>query len=307
MTGRERMAYEGVLAQFDYRIAPERLCDPEPSGDSGRAAAMQRRTRRASAPGKHTVVYVHEGRCVHEQGQQHDILEAGSVLLLSGDRHGTGRLAAETPSGGGNDTFVTAVQFDPAAMQPLLKQLGPVDALQLFEERSLGKQVLPAEAQEEMELLLERLERLRSGDPGPLRQGRLLAALADLLLFICERSQDAPHAERTPPTEKEKVVREVIAFIEARYMDDLSMERLETHIHLSKYYMMKLFKELTGMTIFHYLNHFRINQAKVLIFTHQELSITEIGYQVGFKQPSHFSRNFKEIVGLSPEQYRRLV
>lgn len=52
-------------------------------------------------------------------------------------------------------------------------------------------------------------------------------------------------------------------------------------------------------------NHRRISQARILILLDKERPITDIGLAVGFKHPAHFSRNFKHVLGMSPEQYRR--
>lgn len=285
------MASYDIFSQWDYRIA----LDPKPAAAGAKQGPMY---ASPAEPDGCAIVYVHAGKCLYAESKEQGELEAGALLLSSG-----GFIDVTAAD---ERCIVTVIRFDPPLLQPLLKPFSPVRVLQPFENLAVWQQPLAEAERSEMDLLLERLDRFH-GSADPLSQGRQRAAAVDLLLFICGQCQEKLLERKKPPTEKEKVVREIITFIESRYMDDLSMEQLEAHIHLSKYYMMKLFKELTGMTIFHYLNHFRINQAKVLIYVNKELSITEVGYQVGFKQPSHFSRNFKEIVGLSPEQYRRMV
>lgn len=73
---------------------------------------------------------------------------------------------------------------------------------------------------------------------------------------------------------------------------------------MSKYHLAKVFKEMTGVTIFKYLYQRRINQAKIE-FLLSTASVTEICYQVGFNYPSHFTKVFKQLTGLTPEQYKR--
>jgi AraC-like DNA-binding protein len=48
-----------------------------------------------------------------------------------------------------------------------------------------------------------------------------------------------------------------------------------------------------------------IDLAKEKIFDHSK-SINEIAYELGFKYPNHFSRIFKQKVGVSPNEYRRM-
>jgi AraC-like DNA-binding protein len=124
-------------------------------------------------------------------------------------------------------------------------------------------------------------------------------------LFIYERYQDQTRPLTKGLTDKEALVRRVIYSIEQQYMDDLTMEEIVDRIPASRHYLMRTFKELTGMSIFHYLNLHRISQAKISLWFDEE-NVAEIGYKVGFKHPSHFSRNFKQVVGVSPEEYRRM-
>lgn len=73
-----------------------------------------------------------------------------------------------------------------------------------------------------------------------------------------------------------------------------------THTKLSK-----VFKNIYGQTVFGYLRELRLNKAKQLL-DDSKLNITEITYETGWSNPSHFSREFKEKFGLSPKSYTKL-
>lgn len=76
-------------------------------------------------------------------------------------------------------------------------------------------------------------------------------------------------------------------------------------LHLSPKYFGDLIKKETGKSAKEYIQSKLINVAKEKIFDTSK-SISEVGYELGFKYPSHFTRMFKQHVGYSPNEYRML-
>ena len=68
-------------------------------------------------------------------------------------------------------------------------------------------------------------------------------------------------------------------------------------------YLSKLFHEQTGCSPSRYLTNIRIRQAKKLLMD-TDLTVREIAVRVGYPDPFHFSRNFKNAAGVSPAQFR---
>ena len=69
----------------------------------------------------------------------------------------------------------------------------------------------------------------------------------------------------------------------------------------NKYYLCKLFKAKTGITINNYLTKRRIASAKQSLL--DGLSVTDAGFRAGFHDLSHFIRTFKAETGISPGKY----
>ncbi|WP_310587588.1 helix-turn-helix domain-containing protein [Runella zeae] len=74
-------------------------------------------------------------------------------------------------------------------------------------------------------------------------------------------------------------------------------------MHLSANYFGDLLKKETGKTAQEYIQTKVIELAKEKIYD-QSKSISEIAYELGFKYPPHFTRLFKQRVGISPNEYR---
>ncbi|MEF3305272.1 helix-turn-helix transcriptional regulator [Paenibacillus sp. GYB003] len=246
---------------------------------------------------EYEIYYVHGGGCTYLIGETFIDLAPGDLVIMNGmSQHG--------PIGM-QSCVRTMIRFDEASTLPLLETPGSVDLLLPFRAIRNRRWRLTGERRAEVEHILHKLDRF-ARQPGPLGFDRLRNAFCELLLFIWECGETALN-EPTAPLNKESNVRNVLAYIENHYMEELTLERVADNVHLSKFYMMKIFKELTGMTVFEYVNKRRISQAKLLFRFNKKRTVTEVSFEVGFKQLTHFSRNFKRLVGMTPEQYRKLV
>ncbi|MDR6763466.1 AraC-like DNA-binding protein [Flavobacterium sp. 2755] len=67
----------------------------------------------------------------------------------------------------------------------------------------------------------------------------------------------------------------------------------------------KLFKQTFGKGVFEYYQYMRIQEAARLL-KEKHLSVSEVGYQLGFTNLSHFSRVFEQQIGLKPKKYSAL-
>jgi AraC-like DNA-binding protein len=76
-------------------------------------------------------------------------------------------------------------------------------------------------------------------------------------------------------------------------------------LNLSSNYFGDLIKKETGKSAQEYIQSKIIDVAKERIFDHNK-SVSEIAYDLGFKYPQHFTRLFKQRVGVAPNEYRNL-
>lgn len=80
---------------------------------------------------------------------------------------------------------------------------------------------------------------------------------------------------------------------------------LATNLHHDYSYLSKLFSEVQGMTIEQYFITQKIERVKELL-VYDELSLSEIAYQLNYSSVSHLSKQFKKITGLTPTHFKRL-
>ena len=119
------------------------------------------------------------------------------------------------------------------------------------------------------------------------------------------RSQEYQNQE--PEAARLALVREDInQFIEAHYMEELSMKNAARAMNYSDAYFCKLFKQCFQVNFSTYLNEFRIQKAQALI-ENPRINIKDVGFACGYSDPNYFSRVFKRITGETPSEYRLSV
>ena len=93
-------------------------------------------------------------------------------------------------------------------------------------------------------------------------------------------------------------------YIKEHLADDLSTPALCSYLHISKTSLYKISKAKFGVSVSAYVDKLRFEKAKKLLTASEELPVNAIAQQVGFPDCNHFSKRFKQIVGVSPTEYR---
>ncbi|MDR0543347.1 MAG: AraC family transcriptional regulator [Dysgonamonadaceae bacterium] len=83
------------------------------------------------------------------------------------------------------------------------------------------------------------------------------------------------------------------------------INELALRANMSPSKLKRLFKQIFGNSIFSYYQQFRMKEAARLL-KEGKLSVSDVGYQLGFSNLSHFARVFKEQIGMRPKQYSRI-
>ncbi|QBY03447.1 AraC family transcriptional regulator [Thalassotalea sp. HSM 43] len=97
-------------------------------------------------------------------------------------------------------------------------------------------------------------------------------------------------------------VSSLLDIVERDFVKGPSLQDLSDDIHLSPSRLCHMFKDYCGLTYSHYLLCRRLEEGERLLNDNKQ-SITTIAYSLGFANPSHFSRNFKEHFNLTPNAF----
>ena len=96
----------------------------------------------------------------------------------------------------------------------------------------------------------------------------------------------------------------MLVYIESHISDaDFSLPAMADHFSMSLPILSNYFKQQTGSSIMNYMILKRIEKSCTLL-ADTNLSIKDIGLQVGYVNDSSYIRRFKSVMGISPGQYR---
>lgn len=126
---------------------------------------------------------------------------------------------------------------------------------------------------------------------------RLLAMLATQLAESATRYLAASQRHEPPS------VRQAKKFVYAHAGERVSLRQIADHVHMSKHYFCKIFKQATQVTFSEFVARVRVEDAKKLL-ADPRLRMAEVADSTGFYSISQFNRMFRRYAGKSPTGYR---
>lgn len=147
-------------------------------------------------------------------------------------------------------------------------------------------------------------ERMISCVSGNLPQLDLLLK-SELLRFFWLLNQTANRSNHDPSSiSYTELVRPALEYMKNNLHENISIAQLADLVHLSKSYFMNCFKKAVGIGAIEHLTQLRINAACDALADSGKL-ISEIAFTCGYGNLSNFNRQFKQIMGCSPKDYRK--
>lgn len=92
-------------------------------------------------------------------------------------------------------------------------------------------------------------------------------------------------------------------YIEAHYMEDISLQDVAAQLHYSDAYFCRFFKQNFDKNFIMYLSELRVEKAKELL-EDMTINVKDISQRVGFRDSGYFTKVFKRVTGVTPSEYR---
>lgn len=268
-------------------------------------------------PGEYIIYAVKSGEMFLEEDGVSYTLREGDVCVLDRDRTHAGTKASTC------GYYYIHFQSDSIELVQETERKEVAETLEQLRQKSLESKCFEYEECEDVPLWLPKhfhvddikvwaqmdslLKQAAASNTHQLEGFKVLCACrvqeALILLSRCFLTQEREKRPCRMPAYY-PMVQKLQEFLNREYASEITGERLEKELGGSFDYMNRVFKKVTGQTIFSYLTDVRISRAKVLIL-HTPMRMREICERVGYPDVYYFSRVFKKNVGMPPAAFAR--
>ena len=149
--------------------------------------------------------------------------------------------------------------------------------------------------------IVEKIEENGRGE-GYARELYANVLFMEFMILLCRACAENEDCFNHNNTYNQKMI-DILRYINEHLAEDLSIEVLAEHFYISKYHMMRQFKEETGYTIHQYITEKRLLDARNRM--NAGVPATRACYESGFKDYSTFLRAFKGRMEKKPSDLKR--
>ena len=140
----------------------------------------------------------------------------------------------------------------------------------------------------------------------PINPTELQEALTRIEMSLLAQKEDILPSSAEENYKPEEIVILIKEYVQKHYASDISLAVLADNLGFSSSYLTKVFSKLEGTTPSKYIRDYRMGIAKQLL-SEPDASINAVSLAVGYPDPFHFSKTFKQTFGVSPSEYKNSI
>jgi len=230
------------------------------------------------------IIYITEGEGIFScGGSTYNVKPGCTILVLPGLKH----VYRPLPETGWHEYWVG---FKGVYFSRLLEE-GRLSPKYVFFETGLHDPILSFFNQ-----IFEEVRNQR-----PLYQLKTCALILSLLAEVLTRDR-----RKEQPNYYEKIVARAKCLMESNVYSAINLQKISDELGISTSRLNEIFKTYTSMTPYQYFIHVKIHKAESLL-EQEDIPVKEAAFRMGFDDPYHFSRLFKNKTGISPSDWKKYV
>jgi AraC-like DNA-binding protein len=231
------------------------------------------------------------------RGERAPLTDDSAVLVNAWEHH-----AYEHRAAPGQRTLILALYIEPGWLADLQRSLALSGHPRFFPQSCVRISSATRKITEEFVL-----ELWWADEVSPARLEDLLFNLIVAVIESYSGWRDLASLLRSkPPVAMDPRIRQAIALMKQDTAHELDMDSLAARAGVSRAHFFTLFQRDTQVTPLVYANVLRF-EAAVKRLTQGNESLGELAHDLGFSAPGHFSRFFRQHLGITPSDYRRVV
>jgi AraC-like DNA-binding protein len=94
----------------------------------------------------------------------------------------------------------------------------------------------------------------------------------------------------------------ILLYLRKNYFRIKTIEELASEVNVDPAYLSRVFRRFHNETPYRFLIRLKMGHAASLLLSSRRL-VKDIAFELGFENPFHFSRTFKSVYGVSPENF----
>ena len=125
-----------------------------------------------------------------------------------------------------------------------------------------------------------------------------------IVVSLLSHCHDLLGSQAQTSSRRQALFEAIRQYMDIHYAEPLSRESVAQAFYLSPNYLSHLFQKCGPMGFNEYLNHIRLEQARMLLKGH-DMKVKDIAHACGFADSNYFCRLFRKTTERSPSEYRR--
>lgn len=218
------------------------------------------------------------------KGQEYDLAQGDLILFNPRDNHFCAPI-------NGDVLDYRAVNINPDIMQNAVREITGKEFMPYFTKNVIYQSDITQSLGDLYDAVL--------ADAPKLEKEEAFFFLLRQVLQECAAS--FAEAEISEPDEQ---IKALCSYMESHFSENISLDDLLTMTSFGKSYLLRSFTRQVGVSPYRYLQTVRIDRAKR--FLEQGIAPVEVASMAGFTDQSHFTRFFKDFIGLTPKQYQKI-
>jgi len=240
------------------------------------------------------IVFVNEGTGKLQIGSHMSFYTNGTLMLIGSNLPHCGFTDNHT----GNKSE-TIIQMSPSFLGDSFFNIPEMVGIKNMLEQAKKGIVYHGDAKRKIGALIERLAALDPFD-------RLLG----IFKILKEMQQTEEYTMLNAkgfiietPLQDNNRINMIFNFVQKEFTRPIPLEEIAEKVSMSVPGFCRYFKKITGKTFIQFVNKYRLVHAAKLLHEKQ-MSITDVCYESGFSNFSHFNKLFKQFSGKTPSMYR---